>query len=292
MSEIQYKAKQLRYKKAALQMLQRDSIEDELYEIMASCEDVRWFMESDDGSLLNAMDSDEEDEYEFRMAFSGLSGKCEALNEIIRDNMITKHFDDFMVGLLGNRYKCIGYDSYEEDYYSLTSFEGGLAERESTKRLMRLTKEKLLAICGQCLGVTLSILDIRHSYDYLKSAFDVLKEQNTSVLQCIKDIEAAYIDWLRIYQRRYGLIDERLITGQLCTDNKKAWVVYDSDFYVSVVQGGVALVSDRYFEVDPATAEPVAVEVNYIQQRADDDKLPFCPNCETQLGGYDPLGAC
>jgi hypothetical protein len=185
-----YKAKKLRHKKAALELLNLDDITNMLYEIGSECEEIYYFM-ADDETLLDALDGDEEEAYEFRMVFSDLSAKCDSLSEAINDG-VTRHFDDFMVGLLGNRYKAVGYDGYEEDYFGLTSYDGGRAQEESGKRVMRLNKEEILSVCGQCLGVVISFLDVRHSYDYLKATFDILKEKNTSVLRQIKAIEELY----------------------------------------------------------------------------------------------------
>ena len=186
-----YKAKQMRYKKAAMLIYNISDITDELYAIQTECDEIRYFME-DDETLTAALDSNDEEAYEFKVLFMDLSAKCERLHECLQDNCVTDHFDDFLVGMLGNRFNAVGYDGYEEDYYSLTSYDGGLAQRESGKRAMRLNKEQVLSVCGQCLGIIISFLDVRHSYDYLKASFDILKDKNTSILKTIKDIEALY----------------------------------------------------------------------------------------------------
>jgi hypothetical protein len=190
-NQKRYKSRNMRYKKSALQMLNIDDIERELDDIRCEYSDIQWFM-SDDETLIDALDGDEDEEFEFRMLFSDLSAKGEQLDYAIRNNDVTKYFDDFIVNLVGDRYNVIGYDSYQEDYFSLTQFEAGLAQTESGKRLMRLTKDELLSISGQCLGIVIAFLDIRHSYDYLKSAFDILKEKNTGVLNAVKRIEELY----------------------------------------------------------------------------------------------------
>ncbi len=186
------KARGLRYKKAILSSLNRDSILEDFYEIEQQCSDVQYFFEEDGETLLNALNGDEEQEWEFKMMFSDLSAKCEQFRSAVYDNYVTEHFDDFFVGICGNRYKCLGYDSYEEDYYSLTSYACDWARDESRKRLMRLTKEELLNIAGQCFGIAMSWNDIQHRYNCLQAAFDILKDENTVLLQYIKDIEAAY----------------------------------------------------------------------------------------------------
>lgn len=185
------RAKNLRYKKAALQAISYDLMNDELYDIASACSDIQYFM-SDDKSLVAALDGDEDDAYEFKIMFSDLSAKCEQLQEAVQDNEVREYFDDFMVGILGNKYKTIGFDSLEEDYFGLTRYEGELAQTESGKRIMNLTKQNMLSVAGQCFGTALAFLDIRQAYDYLKATFDILKDQNTSILQIIKDIETAY----------------------------------------------------------------------------------------------------
>ncbi|MCL2752052.1 MAG: hypothetical protein FWE62_04775 [Firmicutes bacterium] len=186
-----YKAKQMRYKKSALAMLQLEDITDELYTIQTECDEIQYFM-SDDETLTAALDDNDEEAYEFRMLFMDLSAKANRLDEILREEYVTEHFDDFLVGALGDRFNLIGFDGYEEDYYGLTAFEQGLAQTESGKRITRLTKDQMLTVCGQCLGIVISFIDIRHKYDYLKSSFDILKNQNNSILQTIKAIEELY----------------------------------------------------------------------------------------------------
>ena len=106
--------------------------------------------------------------------------------------MLCDIFDDCTVALIGNRYKTIGFDAEEEDYFSLTSYEQELAFTESGKKLMRMTKQEMIATIGQCLGITLAFMDVRQSYDYLKSTFDILRDENTSMLKKIKEINLAY----------------------------------------------------------------------------------------------------
>lgn len=186
------RARGLRYKRPALDTLGYDAICDELYEISEACSEIQWFMDDDNETLLNALDGDEDEEYEFRMAFSDLSAKSEQLWEVIRGEVVRDSFDDCTVGLIGNRYNTIGYDGFEGDYFSLTSFEQELAYTDSGKRVMRMTKQEMVSTIGQCLGIVVAFLDLRHSYDYLKATFDILKDENTSILKVIKGIEIAY----------------------------------------------------------------------------------------------------
>jgi len=57
---------------------------------------------------------------------------------------------------------------------------------------MRRTKADMISTVGQCLGILLAFLDLRQQYDYLKATFDILRDENTSLLKQIKEIDAAY----------------------------------------------------------------------------------------------------
>lgn len=186
------RARALRYKRPALASLGYEFISSQLEEICEACSDIHWFTDNDDKTLLNALDGDEGAEYEFRMAFSELEGKAEQLNDVLRDYDIRDYFDDCTVALIGNRYGLVGYDAMEEDYYSLASYDSELAYTESGKRLMRRTKADMLSIIGQCMGIALAVIDLRQSYDNLKTTMDILRDKNTSLLQIIKEIDAAY----------------------------------------------------------------------------------------------------
>ena len=50
---------------------------------------------------------------------------------------------------------------YEEDYFSLTSYESGLAASEAGKRIMRMAKAEMITTIGQCMGVVISFLNVQ-----------------------------------------------------------------------------------------------------------------------------------
>lgn len=187
----------LRYKRPALESMGFAHIRMELDEIQDACYQVQYFIDNDDGTLLNALDGDEEDEFEFKMAFSDLTAKVDELINAIYDqtawdNDYEQMFNDCTVALVGNRYNLVGFGREEEDYYSLASYEEDLAITEAGKRLMRRTKAEILSTVGQCMGILLAYLDLRQRYDYLKATMDILRDENTSLLKTIKAIEDAY----------------------------------------------------------------------------------------------------
>ncbi len=165
-------ARNLRYKRPALMSMGYSDVMSELYEIQNVCCDIRWFIDNDDGTLLNALADDEEEEYEFKMAFADLEAKAEGLWDAIEEQQnlcwgedFERLFNDCTVALIGNRYDVIGYDTIEEDYYGLTNYEMELATTEAGKRLMRKTKVEIISTIGQCFGILMAFLDLRQQYD-------------------------------------------------------------------------------------------------------------------------------
>lgn len=191
------RARALRYKRAALASMGFEFLRAELDDIRDACDTIHWWTDQDDETLLNALDGDDEDVWEFKLAFSHLEAKADELFEMIYElcryeDDFGQVYDDCTVALIGNRYQTIGYDSFEEDYYALTGYEPGLAQTESGKRLMRRTKAEIISIIGQCFGILIAFLDLRQQYDYLKATFDILRDENTSMLQQVREIDAAY----------------------------------------------------------------------------------------------------
>lgn len=195
--ERRQKARNLRYKRPALASLTYECISEELSEISEACSDIHYYVDCDGDSLLEALDGDVEEEYEFRMAFCELDAKVTNLQDQLYDNIWDRagvQFDDCLVALVGNRYRMVGFDGFEEDYYSLTSYEEGLAYTEAGERIMRMTKKEMLSCIGQVVGITMAFLDIRQQYDYLRATMDVLRGENHAILQVVKEIEAAYLE--------------------------------------------------------------------------------------------------
>lgn len=182
----------LRYKRPALATMGFDAIFGELEEISEACSNVRYYIEQGDETLLNALGDDEEAEWEFRMAFCDLDGRAEQLMYALGECGNQREFDDCTVALIGNRYNAVGYDSEEEDYFALCSYEAGLAQSEAGKRLMRNTKADMLSIIGKSVGTLLAFYDLRQQYDYLRATMDILRDENTSLLKQIKEIDRLY----------------------------------------------------------------------------------------------------
>ncbi len=189
------RAKNLRYKKGALSTLGWAEMQNELYEIEEACADIHWFFEGDDGdSLVAALDGDEDEAYEFKMAFAELEADCERVRDLFEYDYenVGNFYDDCTVALIGNRYQVLGFDTVEEDYFRMTQYEQELSTSEAGKRVMRWTKSEMISKIGQCMSIALAFIDLRQRYDYLKATMDILRDENMSILQTIKDIETEY----------------------------------------------------------------------------------------------------
>lgn len=190
-----WKAKQLRYKKPIVKDLNLDKITEDLYDIMEECENIRWYTDSEDSEdlLINVLDGDEDEAYEFKMAFADLCAECERMQEDLQEEWIPKCFDIFFVAAgAGKSFgELLGWDSYEGDYFGIGNMDT-FAEDEAAKKLKQMTKDELITAARQCFKVYQAYIGLRNRYDSLKAAIDILRDQNTGFLQTIKEIEKLY----------------------------------------------------------------------------------------------------
>lgn len=186
-----FKAKQLRYKKPIAKNLNLDSLTQDLWDIQEACEEIHWYVDSDDGndSLVNALSGDEDEAYEFKMAFADLCAECERMIDDLQEEWVPECFDIFFVAAGAG--DLLGWDSYEQDYYGLDCSDS-FAEDEARKKLKQMTKDDMIAAIRQCFIVYQAYIGLRNRYDSLKAAIDILRDQNTGVLQTVKEIEKLY----------------------------------------------------------------------------------------------------
>lgn len=186
-----YKAKQMRYKKSIAKDLNLDKIKEDLRDIQEACEEIRWYTDSEDGedSLVNALAGDEDETYEFKMAFADLCAECERMQEDLQEEWVPECFDIFFVAAGAG--DLFGWDSYEQDYFGIDCAEPW-AEDEAKKKLKQMTKDELIASVRQCFKVYQAYISLKNRYDSLKAAIDILRDQNTGYLQVIKEIEKLY----------------------------------------------------------------------------------------------------
>ena len=187
------KAEQLRYKKTIAKKLNLEEIRQELWDIQEECENVHWFFDTDEETLINALDGNEDEAYKFKMMFGDLCAECEKMFEDLDEEWVPDCFDKFFVAIgAGESYGGLfGYDSYEQDYFGLSCINA-FAENESKKYLKRMTKDDLIAAARQCFRIYQSYIALRYRYDCLKASMDILRDKNTGYLQMVKQIDAVY----------------------------------------------------------------------------------------------------
>lgn len=188
-----HKAKQLRYKKPIVKDLNLWAIHEDLDEISEACDEVRYVWETDEETLVNALDGDEDEAYEFKMAFADLCAECEQMREDLANEYVPECFDILFVAAGAGDY-CggyLGWDTYEGDYFGI-DLPNDWIKSEGVKKMERMTKRELLESVGSCLRVLYSYIGIRYRYDSLKAAIDILKDKNTGILKVAKRIDEFY----------------------------------------------------------------------------------------------------
>lgn len=194
------KAEALRYKKAMLNGLTYWQIMNSIEEMGEDCEYVAYWSGSDLETLVDALDGDYDDAQGFQFDFAQLSADIERMLDDLRDVSEPERFDDIMVTSgIGQMpgYEILGYDIVEEDYFGIDAWMQGWAEKESVKRLKRLTKDELLQQMAQTVCIVFAYQGIQSRYQDLKAAIDILKAQNKEYLDGVKAINEIYdgIDW-------------------------------------------------------------------------------------------------
>lgn len=222
------KAKQLRYKKPIVKNLNINYITQDLWDIQDACEEVRWYTDSEDGNdtLINALSGDEDEAYEFKMAFADLCAECERMFEDLKEEWVPECFDILFVSAgAGETYGgLLGFDEWEQDYFGIGCSDSW-EEDEAKKKLKQMTKDELIAAIRQCFKVYVAYIGLRNRYDSLKAAIDILRDQNTGYLQVIKEIEKLY-DEAQLQQDRYAEYSKEWKEFERYTDAlpQEAWI--------------------------------------------------------------------
>lgn len=209
------KAFQLRYKKPIVKDINLWTIREELDEISCECDNVRYYWESDDDTLLNALDGDEDEAYEFKMAFADLCAECKQMRDDLENEYVPECFDILFVAAGAGDYGggLLGWDSYEKDYFGINCSDDFI-KGESAKKLKQMNKDQIIECTGACLKVLYAYIGLRYRYDSLKSAFDILRDENTGILKVVKAIEELYekceADWFSRYSEHVREFDELL----------------------------------------------------------------------------------
>lgn len=187
------KARQLRYKKPIVKNLNLWQIREELDDISCECDNVRYYWETDEDTLINALDGDEDDAQEFKVMFADLCAECDQMREDLDNEYIPECFDVVFVaaGAGENSGGYLGWDSYEQDYFGIDCTDEFI-KSEGAAQLKRMTKDQIIECVAACLKIYQAYIGIRYRYDSLKAAFDILRDQNGAHLEMVKQIGELY----------------------------------------------------------------------------------------------------
>lgn len=210
-------ARELRYKKPILEQLNYEAITSELWDIQSKCDELMYMENVDRDAILDALDGDEDDAEEYRMAFADISADCERLIDAMSENNVEENFDTFLVTANGGFYRTVGYDSYEADYFLLSGYESEWARSEAAKRLMRLTKQEILDLARKVFGVIAAYTDLMQHYDKLEAVYNLAKGENAELLSAVKRIDEAY-------ERYIETQDMSAYDDVLCRLPDRAWL--------------------------------------------------------------------
>ena len=194
------KAKALRWKRPMMRDLNWWHIVETLDEIAEAAADIQWMDEDEIAEALG----DEEEAYEFRVAFSDLAGDCERFREELEQvreyEFISTDADgedeatlfDLFFPAVDAGGEMLGYDSFEEDFFPLDPMVTDYARQEAAKRLKRLTKDQLLDAAGLCLRIAAQFVAIQYRYDCLSASLAILRGEQDGLLKMVKGSEDAY----------------------------------------------------------------------------------------------------
>lgn len=188
------KARAMRYKHALVRDLNLETVQRQLWEIGAACEDVRWMFDSQGmDELADVLDSEDE-AYGFRMEFSALLADVERLQEDLENEWVPECYDDLLVAARAGDHGggLEGYDSYEHDYFGIGGFEAQAACEEAATRLERLRKRDIIEAAHVTIAIVLAYAALRYRYDCLQATMDIIRGEVDGHMQLVREIEKQY----------------------------------------------------------------------------------------------------
>lgn len=184
------KARALRWKKPLVQELNLDEIRAQLSDMDQDCSNVRWYL----GQQVDDLDEllGEDDAGEFKASFTALAWDIERILEQFNDIWVPDYFDDFLAAVHPEGHDLYGYDSYEDDYFRLDTYESEYACQQASDRIQRRTKKEIIDCAHVVIGIICQFVSVKYRFDSLSAAFDVLTERAEKTLQAAREIETLY----------------------------------------------------------------------------------------------------
>ncbi|MBR6705286.1 MAG: hypothetical protein IKI84_01220 [Clostridia bacterium] len=208
------KAEALRWKKPLVNELNLEEMQYNLGEMLEACGNVRWYLGKEADELEDLLGED--DAGEFIGSFAALSVDIERIQEQFGDIWVPEYFDDFMAAVHPDGETMSGYDTFEEDYFRLDSWQVERACREAKERIQRKTKSEIIDAAHVVIGIICQYMAVKYRFDSLSAVFDVLTERSEKELRAVKEIEEAYAaaeavkfyDWNEKTRRFDSLLSE------------------------------------------------------------------------------------
>lgn len=170
--------------------LNLEQIRINLAEMDEACSNIRWYLGREVDELEELLGED--DAIEFKASFGALADDIERIQEETGDIWVPDYFDDFMAAVHPDGRGILGYDSWEEDYFPLSTFQTEAACREAAERLQRKTKRELIDCAHIVMGIVCQYMAVKYRFDSLSAAFDVLMERSEQQLRAVREIEEAW----------------------------------------------------------------------------------------------------
>lgn len=187
------KARNMAYRKPLVKQLNYDDILSSLYEMQESCASVSYFDVNEEEFLMDALDGNEDEAYQFKMMFSDLESDIDRTIDDVTEfrEYIPDCFDDWFIAChAGRNNGYMGYDEYEEDFVSLDYPE--IVESDAEKRISRMKKDDIIQSGRICFLWFVAYMSIKDRYDKLKATFDILKGKNVELTNTVKRLNELY----------------------------------------------------------------------------------------------------
>lgn len=219
MVKSQYAKQNLR-RKPFHEELNLESIREWLDDAYGECSVVA-YTTSDYDALIDAID-DEDEAYEFKMAFSDLQAQFDMFYDALDCEWIPECFD-LLFAVSGDCDNTFLYEDCTMDIIRMNNYELSEEQEKGRERLKRMTKDELLNAFKQCITIAINYMSLRTRYDALKGTMDVILEKNGTILEAVKSIDTLYDNAWERYSVEHPLFrDEQWRQEEIWKDFEKA----------------------------------------------------------------------
>ena len=175
-------------------------IMEKIQDIAEASYDIQWA----DDQLDDILGEELADTY--RLQFADLSQACDDFNSdymeyqtmwTLEDEDQGASYFDAMVAASGGTDDLVYLDENGDgDYTPLLGYAADFARRmEAVSRIRRLTKDKLIELMGDVLGILTNYWDITLRHANLIGVYEVIKEEACEELDAVKGVEKAWEKW-------------------------------------------------------------------------------------------------